>query len=87
MTPGLGILVWTMLLGPLPGPRHEVLWLALTRIGVAGFPTSLAVDALAPLLRQARAGSMLYVLLLVAVVLNWALIGTIDVVGFERFSG
>jgi hypothetical protein len=72
-----GILLWTTLLEPSPGPSGEALWLALIRIAVAGRPTTLAVDALAPWLLQSTIAPILYVLLLVAVVVNWMLIGAI----------
>lgn len=72
-----GILLWTMLVESLPGPRHEAVWLALTRIFAAGYPTVLAVDALAPSLQQSRSGAVLYALLLTAVVVNWTIVGGI----------
>lgn len=73
----VGILLWTVLIEPLPGPRHEALWLALSRILVAGYPTAYLVDVVAPTLQQSRAGLALYALLLIAVVVNWTLLGAI----------
>jgi hypothetical protein len=71
------IFLWTMVVEQLPGPRSEALWLALNRVFAAGQPTVLAVDQIAPALQQSREGAVLYALLMIAVVANWAVIGAL----------
>lgn len=80
------ILVWTLFFESLPGPKGEALWLGLSRVFAAGYPTALFVDRFAPSLQQSGAGVFLYALLMVAVVMNWTLLGAMagSVVGVVR---
>jgi TRAP-type uncharacterized transport system fused permease subunit len=73
----LGILLWTLFVEHLSGPKDEATWLALNRILASGYPTAWIVSGFTESLQQSGDGALVYSLLFGTVVINWMVIGAV----------